>query len=154
MKVLRVPSDADDVAIQEALMKLFNAQTRDQTESVAVEGQVSRAKRSVIDPDQALKASDSVSDQFSPVQPKSESKTSRSVQFKPEVSVSSSNQSNRQCTLSVSRSSINIDNYLRDRIHSLLQAEILYKETLEEIESTGKNEFIRGKEKYKLQKNC
>ena len=159
VKVLRVPSDANDVAIQEALMKLFNAHTRDQIESVAVEGQVSRAKRSVTDPDQALKAqksvtdsdqalkaqksvtdsdqalkaqrsvtdsekalkaSDSVSDQFSPVHPKSESKTSRSVQFKPEVSVSSSNQSSSQCTLAASKSSINIDNSLRDRIHSLL----------------------------------
>ena len=47
VRELRVPSDADDSAIQEALMKLFNAQTRDQTESVAVEGQASRAKRSV-----------------------------------------------------------------------------------------------------------
>ena len=191
VKELHVPSDADDIAIQEALMKLFNAQTRDQTESVTVEGQASRAKRSVTDSDQALKAqrsitdsdqalkaqrsitnldqalkaqksvtdsdqalkaSDSVSDQFSPVEPESESKTSRSVQFKPEVSVSSSNQSSSQCTLAVSRSSINIDNSLRDRIHSLLQAEILYKEILEEMESTGKNEFIQGKEKYKLPK--
>ena len=178
VKVLHVPSDADDVAIQEALMKLFNAQTRDQTESVAIEGKASKAKRSVTDPDQALKAqrpvtnsdqalkaqksvtdsnqalkaSDSVSYQFSPVQPKSESKTSRSVQFEPEVSVSSSNQRSSQCTLAVSRSSINIENSLRDRIHSLLQTEILYREILEEMESTGKNELIRGKEKYKLQK--
>ena len=29
VKVLHVPSDANDVAIQEVLMKLFNAQTRD-----------------------------------------------------------------------------------------------------------------------------
>ena len=166
VKELRVPSDADDVAIQEVLMKLFNAQTRDQTESVAVEGQASRAKRSVTDPDQALKAqisvtdpdqalkaqksvtdsdqalkasdsvtdsdqalkaSDSVSDQFSSAQPKSESKTPRSAQFKPEVSVSSNSQSSSQCTLAVSRSSINIGNSLRDRIHSLLQTEILYR---------------------------
>ena len=32
---LRVPSDADDSAIQEALIKLFNAQVKDQSETVA-----------------------------------------------------------------------------------------------------------------------
>ena len=42
MKVRHVPLDADDVAIQEALIKLFNAQVKDQTESVVVEGQASR----------------------------------------------------------------------------------------------------------------
>ena len=68
VKMLRVPSDEDDVAIQEALLKLFNAQVRNQIESVAVEGQASRAKRSVTDSDQSLKGSNSVSDHFSPVQ--------------------------------------------------------------------------------------
>ena len=61
---LRVPSNVDDSAIQEALMKLFHIQVQDQSELVAVEGQVRRAKRSV--EDQALKASDSVRDKFSP----------------------------------------------------------------------------------------
>ena len=61
-------------------MKLFNALVRDQPESVVVEGQVSRAKSS--DSDQALKASDSVRDQFSPHQPESKSKSTRLVQFK------------------------------------------------------------------------
>ena len=90
MNELRVPSNVDDNAIQEALMKLFNAQVRDQTESVANEGQANRAKRSVSvldevlkvqssDLDQALKAADSIQPQFNPDQPKSESKTSRSV---------------------------------------------------------------------------
>ena len=37
VKELRVPSDADDTAIQEALMRLFNAQVRDQSETVAEE---------------------------------------------------------------------------------------------------------------------
>ena len=37
-------------------------------------------------------------------------------------------------------------------MNSLLKQEIMYKEILEEMESTGKNEFIRGQEKYKLQK--
>ena len=118
VKELRVPSDADDVAIQEARMKLFNDQVRDQIESVAVEGQASRAKRSI--EDQVLKALDSVSDQFSPDQPESESKSPRSVQFKSDVSVSSSSQSSSQCTLAVGTSSINIDDSLRDRIHFLL----------------------------------
>ena len=57
---VHVPSDVDDNAIQEVLMKLFNAQVRDQTGSVAVEGQISSAKISV--EDQALKASDSSRD--------------------------------------------------------------------------------------------
>ena len=95
-----------------------------------------------------LKASDSVSDQFSQDQLESESKTSRSVQFKPDVSISSSS----QCTLALSRSSINIDSSLREKISSLLQTEILYREILEEMESTEKNEIIQGKENYKLQK--
>ena len=54
VRELRVPSNADDSAIQEALMKLFKAQVRDQTESVAIEVKANRAKRSV--QDQALKA--------------------------------------------------------------------------------------------------
>ena len=59
MKELRVPSDADDSAIQEALMRLFNAQVRDQSETVAEEGQAVRAQRSVSESDQALKAKSS-----------------------------------------------------------------------------------------------
>ena len=62
VRELHVPSNADDSVIQEALMKLFNAQTGDQPESVVVEGQASRAKRSVTKSDQVLKALDSVSD--------------------------------------------------------------------------------------------
>ena len=96
VRELRVPSDADDTAIQEALMKLFNAQVRDQSKSVAVEGQAIRAQRSV--EDQAVKAKSSVqalkasvSDQINSVQ--SESKSPRSVQFKTNVSVSSNSQS-------------------------------------------------------------
>ena len=65
---------------------------------------------------------------------------------------SNNSQTSNQCTLVVNRSSINIDDPLRDRIHSLLQKEILYKEILEEMESTGKNELIRGQENYKMQK--
>ena len=75
-------------------MKLSNAQVRDQSEIVANEGQAVRAQRSV--EDQALKAS--VSDQFSPDQPESESKPSRSVQFKTDVLVSSSSSQSSQCT--------------------------------------------------------
>ena len=45
-----------------------------------------------------------------------------------------------------------MENSLREKINSLLKQEILYKEILEEIKSTGKNELIRGQEKYKLQK--
>ena len=41
---------------------------------------------------------------------------------------------------------------MREKIHYLLKQEILYKEILEEIESTGKNELIRGQEEFKLQK--
>ena len=82
VKELRVPSDADDIAIQEALMRLFNAQVRDQSETVAGEGQAIRAHRSVSESDQALKAS--VSDQISLVQSVSESKAIKisSVQFR------------------------------------------------------------------------
>ena len=60
VRELRIPSDVDDSAIQEALMKLFNAQVQDQSETLSDEGQANRAKRSV--EDQALKAlvSDSV----------------------------------------------------------------------------------------------
>ena len=54
VKELCVLSDSDDSTVQEALMKLFNAQVEDQSELVVVEGQASRAKRSV--EDQALKA--------------------------------------------------------------------------------------------------
>ena len=147
-------------------MRLFNAQVRDQTETVSVEGQAVRAKRSVSDSDQALKAQitdqalkASVSDQISSVQsssirPESESKTSRSVQFKTSVSVSSNSSPNSsQCTLAVSRSSIQIENSLREKIYSLLKNEILYKDIIEEIESTGMNELVRGQEKYRKQKN-
>ena len=60
VKELRVPSDADDNAIQEALRKLFNAQVqeqiRDQSKSDAVEGPAVRAARSDSVSGQALKA--------------------------------------------------------------------------------------------------
>ena len=59
VRELRVPSDADDQAIQEALIKLFNAQVQDQkqSETVVKEGQAIRAKRSSPQgTDQALKA--------------------------------------------------------------------------------------------------
>ena len=74
VRELRVPSDADDSAIEEALMKLFNAQVqgqvRDQTVSDVVEGQAKGAKRSI--EDQALKASNSGRDQISSVQSSSD----------------------------------------------------------------------------------
>ena len=35
---------------------------------------------------------------------------------------------------------------------SLLRKEVLYREIFEEIGSTGKNEIIRGQEKYRIQK--
>ena len=153
VRELRVPSDADDAAIQEALMELFNAQVQKQSETVSVEGQAVRAKRSDSDSDQALKASvsDSYRDQSSLDQPESESKTSRSIQFKTSVPVSSSSQSSHY-TLAVSRSSVEIDNSLRDRINSLLKKEILYRDILKEMENTGRNELKRGQEKFKLQK--
>ena len=156
---LRVPSDANDTAIQEALMKLFNAQSRGQDQSVAIQGQANRAPRSDQRADQALKASESDQairatdqDQISSVQFKSEIKTSSPVQFSINVPISSSSQ-NSQCTLAVSRSSIEIDHSLRERIHSLLKTEILYKDILNEMESTGRNEIVRGKEKYQKKKN-
>ena len=160
---LRIPSDADDEAIQEPLLRLFNAQVRDQSVSVAEEGQAIRAQRSVSESDQALKAkssdqalkaSDTVRELSSSVQssadqPKSELKPSSWVQDQTSVPVSSSSQSS-QCKLAVGRSSIEIDHSLRDKINSLLREEILYKDILEEIESTGRNELLRGQEKYKL----
>ena len=41
VRELHVPSDAHDSAIQEALMKLFNAQTRDQSEQLQMKAQPS-----------------------------------------------------------------------------------------------------------------
>ena len=170
VRELRVPSNADDSAIQEALMRLFNAQVqeqvRDQSESGAVEGQANRAKRSDEDQalkaqslvlDQALKASDSVRDQISSVQsssdqPESELKQSRLVQFKTSVPISSSSSQSSHCKLAVSRNSVEIDNSLRERINSLLRKEILYKDIFEEMESTGRNELKRGQEKFRIQK--
>ena len=35
---------------------------------------------------------------------------------------------------------------------SLLRNEILYRDIFEEIESTGRNEIVRGQEKYRIQK--
>ena len=37
-------------------------------------------------------------------------------------------------------------------MNSLLREEVLYREILEEIESTGKNEIVRRQEKYRIQK--
>ena len=171
VKELRVPSDADDSAIQEALRKLFNAQVQEQiraqSEAVsdAVEDQASRAKRSV--EDQALKAQSSesvqalkasVRDQISSVQssPETESKfkpsSSSSNQFSSSVPVSNSNSSDSQCIIVVARSNVTIDNSLRDKMKSLLRKEVLYREIFEEIEGTGRNEIVRGQEKYRIQK--
>ena len=160
VRELRVPSDADDQAIQEALIKLFNTQVQDQkqSETVVKEGQAVRAKRSGPQgTDQAVKAAVSVSDLIqSSSSSVSESKlkpsSSESVQFKPVVPVSSSNTQNSHCTLAVARSSVKIDNALRDRMYSFLKKEILYGDVIEEIESTGHNEIQRGQEKYIIQK--
>ena len=132
VKELHIPLDADDSAIQEALMKLFSAQVQDQTETVVEEGQAVKAQRSV--EDQALKAKSSyqalkssISIQSSSAQPESEFKPSRSIQFSSDVPVSSNNSpNNNQCTLAVGRNSIQIDNSLREKINSLLKKEILY----------------------------
>ena len=35
-------------------------------------------------------------------------------------------------------------------MNSLLRKEVLYREIFEEIESTGKNEIVRGQEKYRI----
>ena len=51
------------------------------------------------------------------------------------------------------RSSIEIDNSLRVKINSLLKNEILYRDILDEMESTERNEIKRGQEKFKVQKN-
>ena len=56
------------------------------------------------------------------------------------------------CTLAVSRSSVDIDNSLREKVNSLLRKEILYKDIIEEMESMGRNEIKRGQEKYRIQK--
>ena len=85
-------------------MKLFSAQVQNQSQSIAIEGQVNRAQNSLSR--QALKASDSVKDRFSLVQPESESKSPSSVQFKTSVPVSSSSSQSSHCTLAISRSSI------------------------------------------------
>ena len=158
VRELRVPSNADDEAIQEALKRLFNAQDSVQSDSDAVEGQAIRAQRSVSVTDQALKATSSVqalkaseSDQVQSSSVQSESKQSSPVQDQFSVSVSR-NSSVSQCKLAVNRSSIQIDHSLREKMYSLLQEEMYYKEILEEIESTGKNELKRGQEKFKLQK--
>ena len=37
-------------------------------------------------------------------------------------------------------------------MNSLLRDEILYRDIFEEIESTGRNEIVRGQEKYRIQK--
>ena len=52
----------------------------------------------------------------------------------------------------MSRSSVEIDNSLREKINSLLRKEILYKDIIEEMESTGRNEIKWGQEKYRIQK--
>ena len=52
----------------------------------------------------------------------------------------------------MSRSSVNIDNSLREKINSLLRREILYIDIIEEMESVGRNEIKRGQEKFRIQK--
>ena len=117
VRELRVPSNASDEAIQEALKRLFNAQGQVQSESDAFEGQAVRAKSSVSD--QALKASGSDQVQSNAVQSESKQSSPSTVQDQFNVSVSRKSQVN-QCTLAISRSSIQIENSLRDRIYSLL----------------------------------
>ena len=46
VRELRVPPNADDEAIQEALLRLFNVQVQAQSVSDSDEGQAVRAKRS------------------------------------------------------------------------------------------------------------
>ena len=117
---LRIPSDANDEAIQEALKNLFNAQCQSQCrdQSNAIEGQAIRAAGSVFRSDQALKADSSIqalkasdTDQIQS-STDSESKTGPSPvqsqvqdQFR-NVSVSINSSQESQCTLLSSRSSV------------------------------------------------
>ena len=66
VRELRVPSNADDEAIQEALKRLFDAQGQVHSDSIAVEGQAVRAQGSVSKSGQALKAKSQI--KFSSVQ--------------------------------------------------------------------------------------
>ena len=137
---------------------MLSVQISAEIQSDAVEGQAIRASGSVFRSDQALKADSNqalkASDQFQS-STVSESKSGPSpVQLQVQdqfrnVSVSRNSSQADQCTILASRSSISIDNSLREKIYSLLQRENYYKEILEEIESTGRNEVKRGQEKYK-----
>ena len=145
VRELRVPPNAGDEAIQEALRKLFHqvqAQCSNQNQSSSVNPVqqsesilVSKIKASSPDQEQAS-SSVQLQDQISVQQPVSE------------ISADS-----MQCTLCVARSNITIDNSLREKMYSLLKNEFLYKEILEEMESTKRNEINRGQEKYQLKKN-
>ena len=124
VRELRVPSDAGDEAIQDALKKLFNqvqAQSS-QTQSSSVSStqqteSVSEIKAS--GPDQ-VQASSSVQfrDQISVQQPVSEFSSHRTT----------------QCTVTIARSSITIDQTMREKMYSLLTKEILYSDIIEEME--------------------
>ena len=142
VRELRVPSDAGDEAIQDALKKLFNqvqaqsSQTQSNSvSSVQQSESVSKIKSS--GPDQ-VQASSSIQfqDQTSVQQPVSEFSSSRTT----------------QCTVAITRSSIAIDQAMREKMYLLLTKEILYSDIIEEMESRGMNEIIRGQEKYQMKR--
>ena len=54
--------------------------------------------------------------------------------------------------VTMSRSSVEIDNSLREKIYSVLKKEIVYRDIIEEMESNGRNEIKRGQEKYRIQR--
>ena len=145
VRELRVPPNAGDEAIQEALRKLFNqvqAQSSNQNQSSSV---------------RSVQQSESVSVSKIKASSPDQEQASSSVQFQDQTRVqqpvSEISADSIQCTLCVARSSITIDNSLREKMYSLLKNEFLYKEILEEMESTERNEINRGQEKYQLKKN-
>ena len=142
VRELRVPSDASDEVIQDALKKLFNQ----------VQAQSSQTQSSSVS---SVQQSESVSKIMA--SGPDQAQASSSVQFRDQTSVQQtvsefSSSRTTQCTIAIARSSITIDQAMREKMYSLLTKEILYSDIIEEMESTGMNEIVRGQEKYQMKK--
>ena len=128
---LRVPENATDVQIQEALTKLFQ-----KNEGVNTNESVLKMSTKSID-----QVQESVLNQYSSVPSRPSDQD--------QISVSKNNQD--QVKIAVLRSGVILDVQFKNEVYSLLKSESPFDEILKELEG-GRIEIKKNNEKYKIKK--
>ena len=143
VRKLRVPDNATDQQIQEALQRIFrNDQVQDELAKTQ-SGTVLKKTTMTATQNQNYLFQFDQSNQFS------QSSVDDENQVQDSESVAENSETKTK--LAIYSSKIHLDKSVQDRFYELLKTESPYKEILEEIEN-GKNEVERGEYKYRKKK--